>query len=161
MTVSCILFQAGGADIWHDWLAGIGEATFDSSYHMLTYSGARLRIYKVEVQRVADAPDVEAIGERFAAAEKNNGGVVQLSVRDTTRATFGSTTFIIDYGRPLARGRVLLGGVIPYDDIWRTGANAATQFSTSAPITLASASPTRRGSGMTLVDSSSYELASI
>jgi hypothetical protein len=43
----------------------------------------------------------------------------------------------VDYGRPLARGRSLLGGVIPYDRVWRTGANAATQFTTSVPITLA------------------------
>ncbi|MFI5233948.1 MAG: DUF2911 domain-containing protein, partial [Gemmatimonadales bacterium] len=34
-------------------------------------------------------------------------------------------------------GRELLGGVIDYDDVWRTGANAATQFTTSKPITLA------------------------
>ena len=43
---------------------------------------------------------------------------------------------MVDYGRPLARGRVLLGNVIPFDHVWRTGANAATQFTTSAPITL-------------------------
>ena len=45
-------------------------------------------------------------------------------------------TFVVDYGRPLARGRTLLGSVIPYGRVWRTGANAATQFTTSAPITL-------------------------
>ena len=43
----------------------------------------------------------------------------------------------MDYGRPLARGRTLLGDVIGYDRVWRTGANAATQLTTSAPITLA------------------------
>jgi hypothetical protein len=43
----------------------------------------------------------------------------------------------VDYGRPLARGRTLLGNVISYDRVWRTGANAATQFTTSAPIMLA------------------------
>ena len=37
----------------------------------------------------------------------------------------------------MARGRTLLGDVISYDRIWRTGANAATQFTTSAPVTLA------------------------
>ena len=42
----------------------------------------------------------------------------------------------MDYGRPLARGRVLLGNVIPFGEVWRTGANAATQFTTSAAITL-------------------------
>jgi hypothetical protein len=43
----------------------------------------------------------------------------------------------VDYGRPLLRGRTLLGDLIPYDRVWRTGANAATQFTTSAPIKLA------------------------
>jgi hypothetical protein len=61
----------------------------------------------------------------------------QLSVRDTARATIGAATFAVDYGRPLARGRVLLGDVLPFDEVWRTGANAATQLTTSAPITLA------------------------
>jgi hypothetical protein len=123
------------AELRHDWLSGTGEATFDSARHMLTYSGARTT-YKVEVRRLAEVPDVEAVGERFASLETSQGGAVQLSVRDTARATIGNATFTVDYGRPLARGRVLLGDIIPYDDVWRTGANAATQFSTSAPITL-------------------------
>jgi hypothetical protein len=125
----------GKAELRHDWLSGTGEATFDSTRHMLTYSGARTT-YKVEVKRLTELPDVEAIGGRFASLETSNGGVVQLSVRDTARATIGSANFTVDYGRPLARGRVLLGDVIPYDGVWRTGANAATQFSTSVPITL-------------------------
>ena len=58
-------------------------------------------------------------------------------MRDTARGSVGAATFAIDYGRPLARGRTLLGDVVPYDYVWRTGANAATQLTTSAPITLA------------------------
>jgi hypothetical protein len=58
-------------------------------------------------------------------------------VRDTMRARIGAAAFTVDYGRPLARGRVLLGNVVPYDRVWRTGANAATQLTTSAPVTLA------------------------
>ena len=58
-------------------------------------------------------------------------------MRDTARATIGNATFSVDYGRPLARGRTLLGNVILYDRVWRTGANEATQLTTSAPITLA------------------------
>jgi hypothetical protein len=53
------------------------------------------------------------------------------------RASIGAATFTVAYGRPLARGRTLVGQVIPYDQVWRTGANAATQFTTTAPITLA------------------------
>jgi len=127
------------AEIHHDWLAGYGDATFDSLHHMLTYNGAR-STYKVSVRRLTNAselPDIEAIGERFASTETSAGGMKQLSVRDTARATIGSATLAVDYGRPLARGRVLLGDVVPFDEVWRTGANAATQLTTSAPITLA------------------------
>ena len=129
------LLPNGRAELRHDWLSGAAEATFDSTHHMLTYSGAR-STYKVEVKRLAEMPDVESIGEKFAALETSQG-MHQLSVRDTTRATIGTATFTVDYGRPLARGRVLVGNVLPVDYVWRTGANAATQFSTSAPITLA------------------------
>jgi hypothetical protein len=124
------------AEIWHDWLSGIGEAELDSAGGLLNYSGAR-STYKVNVARLDAAPDVDAIGTRFAAAETQAGGVKQLSVRDTVRAAVGAATFMIDYGRPLVRGRVLLGDVLPYDRVWRTGANAATQFETSVPISLA------------------------
>jgi len=125
----------GKLDISHDWLSGIGEATVDSSGHLLAYSGARTT-YKVDVVRVAEPPNVKIIGEQLAAVETKNG-FSQLSVRDTARATIGSATFAVDYGRPLVRGRELLGKLLPYDYVWRTGANAATQFTTSAPITLA------------------------
>jgi hypothetical protein len=88
------------------------------------------------VKRIAAVPSIDTLAMQFAATERARGAS-QLSVRDTTRATIGKTTFEIDYGRPLLRGRTLLGNVISYDRVWRTGANAATQFTTSAPITLA------------------------
>ena len=129
------LLADGKAEISHDWLSGTGEATLDSAGHLLSYSGTRTT-YLVDVQRVDSVPDVQAIGARFAAAEASGGGVRALSVRDTVRATIGDATFTVDYGRPLARGRTLVGGVIPYDRVWRTGANAATQLTISAPVTL-------------------------
>jgi len=125
----------GKVELRHGWLAGTGDVTVDSAGRMLTYSGMR-STYKVSVARTSTPLDVDAIGERMAAAERRTGPQ-QLSVRDTTRATIGTATFTVDYGRPLQRGRTLLGDVISYDRVWRTGANAATQFTTSAPITLA------------------------
>jgi hypothetical protein len=92
--------------------------------------------YKVAVARTATSPDIDAVAGRLAAAERATGQQ-QLSVRDTARAAIGAATLMVDYGRPLARGRTLLGDVIPYDRVWRTGANAATQLTTSAPVTLA------------------------
>ncbi len=126
----------GTAELSHDWLSGSADATFDSANHMLTYSGER-STYKVQVKRLAEQPDVERVFGAFAALEMSSGGMRQLSVRDTARATIGTAIFSVDYGRPLARGRVLLGNLLPYNFVWRTGANAATQFSTSAPMTLA------------------------
>ena len=124
------------AEIQHDWLSGTGQAAFDSSGRMLTYSGAR-STYLVEATRLASPPDVKTIADRFEATEAAKGGVTQLSPRDTVRASIGNDSITIDYSRPLARGRTLLGNVIPYERVWRTGANAATQFTTSAPISLA------------------------
>jgi hypothetical protein len=130
------LLENGKAEITHDWLAGTGEATLDSNYHMLSYSGARTT-YKVEVSRLATPPDVKSIADRFEALETKTGSARSLSVRDTVQTQIGDVLFTVDYGRPLMRGRKLLGDVVPYDRVWRTGANAATQFTTSAPIKLA------------------------
>jgi len=132
-----VTLRAGGkAEVTHDWLSGIGEAVMDSGYNMLSYSGARTT-YKVQVTRLATPPDVKGVAGRFEANEKEGGTVKSLSVRDTTSAQIGDATFTVDYSRPLLRGRTLLGDVIPYDYVWRTGANAATQFTTSTQIKLA------------------------
>ena len=40
----------------------------------------------------------------------------------------------IDYGQPHARGRTVLGGLIPYDTVYRFGANAATAFHTDVDL---------------------------
>ncbi len=125
----------GKVELRHDWLSGTGEVTVDSGGRMLTYSGGR-STYKVAVSRTTTAPDIDSVAARLAAAEARSGQQ-QLSVRDTAHATIGAVALSVDYGRPLMRGRRLLGNVISYDRVWRTGANAATQFTTSAPITLA------------------------
>jgi hypothetical protein len=130
------LLSGNRAEIQHDWLSGTGQATFDSTGRMLTYSGARTT-YLVDVARLDSAPDIKGVADKWEAFEAKNGGVKQLSVRDTARSSIGNVSITIDYGRPLARGRVLLGNVIPYDRVWRTGANAATQFTTSAPVRVA------------------------
>jgi hypothetical protein len=128
--------DSGKMEITHDWLSGTGEAMTDSAGNMLSYSGARTT-YDVEVKRLVTLPDVNGIADRFEAMETRAGNVKSLSVRDSTSAQIGKSIFTVDYGRPLLRGRTLLGNLIPYDRVWRTGANEATQFTTSTPIKLA------------------------
>jgi polygalacturonase len=48
----------------------------------------------------------------------------------------GSAAITIDYSAPSMRGREIFGGLVPYDKVWRTGANAATTLVTSADITI-------------------------
>lgn len=50
---------------------------------------------------------------------------------DSTAATIGDGLVKIRYSRPSARGRQIFGGVVPYGRFWRTGADAATQLTTS------------------------------
>jgi hypothetical protein len=128
--------ENGKVEITHDWLSGTGEAMMDSSGNMLGYSGAGTT-YDVLVKRLATPPDVKGIADRFEAKETQSGNVKSLSIRDSIRAQIGNSIFTIDYGRPLLRGRKLLGDVIPFDRVWRTGANEATQFTTSTQISLA------------------------
>ncbi len=40
----------------------------------------------------------------------------------------GLTEVSLEYSRPSAKGRVVFGNLVPYDKIWRTGANASTKI---------------------------------
>jgi len=82
------------------------------------------------MERVDDA-NVEALARAFAARDQQGQGLGVLSTRDTVRAGVAGATLWIDYGRPAKRGRVIFGTtVVPWGEVWRTGANAATQFRT-------------------------------
>lgn len=56
-----------------------------------------------------------------------------LSVRDEARGAFGPGGIVlIDYGRPLVRERSVWGGtLVPFDSVWRAGANDATHLFTT------------------------------
>lgn len=56
------------------------------------------------------------------------------SPRDSVSGTVAGSTIKINYGSPSVRGRKIWGGLVPYDKIWRTGANQATIFETSKDI---------------------------
>lgn len=66
-----------------------------------------------------------------------------LSPRDTSRFDAGGRRVYVDYGRPAMRGRRIMGGLVPFGRVWRTGANAATTLVTEADLTIGSASVPR------------------
>jgi len=68
----------------------------------------------------------------------------QASPPDSVRATIAGASIALDYGRPSMRGRTIFGPgnvtprpVVPWGEVWRTGANFATRLTTSADIVIA------------------------
>src|SRR5213594_3078915 len=43
-------------------------------------------------------------------------------------------TITVDYSSPRAKGRKIFGGLVPYGEVWRAGANEATTFVTTADL---------------------------
>ncbi len=54
----------------------------------------------------------------------------------TISQVVGTTKISVDYSRPMLRGREIFGKLIPFDKVYRTGANAATKIETSGDITI-------------------------
>jgi hypothetical protein len=60
-----------------------------------------------------------------------------LSPPGTATVTFADgKTVTIDYSRPSMRNRKIFGGLVPYDQVWRTGANAATSLKTDVALNI-------------------------
>ncbi|WP_394972307.1 DUF2911 domain-containing protein [uncultured Croceitalea sp.] len=51
--------------------------------------------------------------------------------------TVGLTEVTVDYSRPSMRGRTIYGDLVPFDKLWRTGANAYTKVSFDKDVTIA------------------------
>jgi len=61
-------------------------------------------------------------------------GLARASQRQVVTQTIGVTEVTIVYHRPLVNGRAIWGGLVPYDTIWRAGANENTTISFSDPV---------------------------
>lgn len=99
----------------------------------LQFLDAGLTTRKLKVHR-APSVDIDAIGESFAARDESGNPFGELSGAETTEVSFGGADFRVEYGVPKKRGRELFGGIVPWGERWRTGANRATHFYTSADL---------------------------
>src|SRR5258707_111050 len=57
---------------------------------------------------------------------------------DTSQTVDGKTVSI-HYNAPSMRGRKIFGGLVPYDKVWRTGANPATALKTEVNLKIGTA----------------------
>ncbi len=69
-----------------------------------------------------------------AAHAQRGDDTDRASKNGRTEATIDDVSIVIEYGRPNVRGRTIWGELVPWDKVWRTGANEATTISFSAPV---------------------------
>jgi hypothetical protein len=102
---------------------------FDVQSRLLSVDGTNTT-NKVIATRGSGGVDIRALATAMTPT-----GV--LSSRETARAAFGPGGMVlVDYGRPSVRDRTVWGGtLVPFDSIWRTGANDATHLFTTRPLT--------------------------
>ena len=102
---------------------------FDAASRLQSLDG-RGTTNKVVAERSTGRADIAAL----ARAMKPTG---TLSAREDVRAAFGpGGMVVVDYGRPQVRERTVWGGtLVPFDSVWRAGANDATHLFTTRPLT--------------------------
>jgi hypothetical protein len=86
---------------------------------------AGLTTRKLMVNRTSGL-DMNALAQKFG-----NEPVGELSGAVSAEFSFKGSNFRVDFGSPKKRGRDLFGGIVPWGERWRTGANRATHFYTS------------------------------
>jgi len=65
----------------------------------------------------------------FTLAQKNRA-----SPKESTKGKIDQLDVTIVYGSPSVKGRVIWGELVPFDKIWRAGANEATTFEFSKDV---------------------------
>ena len=58
----------------------------------------------------------------------------RLSKNGKTEGVIDGVETVLEYGRPKVKDREIWGGLVPYDKVWRTGADEATTISFSADV---------------------------
>lgn len=81
---------------------------------------------------------LDSLAARWRAADVAGRAMGALSGRAAVSATVAGATITVDHGTPAKRGRDIWGALVPYGEVWRTGANQATRFTTDRPLVLGS-----------------------
>ncbi len=115
-------------------LRGPSVVRTDAAGRLLGLDAARTT-RKVVVTRVPWV-DVEGPARRWAEADRAGRGMGELSGRAREEFTVGGAKIALDYGVPVRRGRDVFPAVVAWGQLWRTGANRATHFTTDRALVL-------------------------
>jgi hypothetical protein len=73
------------------------------------------------------------------AAVPGLGAQQRLSPPDSSELELAGRQIKVAFSSPSVRDRVIFGGLVPWNQVWRTGANEATSFSTEANLRIGDA----------------------
>ncbi len=76
------------------------------------------------------------ISARTAQAQSSVVNIPRASQRASVMQRVGVTDITISYHRPVINGRKVWGGLVPYGQVWRAGANENTIFEVTDPVTI-------------------------
>jgi DUF2911 family protein len=82
---------------------------------------------------------LDALAARWAAEDAAGRGIGSLSGRGAFKETVAGAAIALDYGTPAKRGRAIWGALVPFGQVWRTGANQATHLTTDRALTFGTA----------------------
>ncbi len=71
-----------------------------------------------------------------AAALAALGEVERSAPRAQATVDLGGVSIAVDYGRAAAKGRKVFGALVPYDRVWRLGADEATRLTTDGDLVI-------------------------
>ena len=89
------------------------------------------------VSRLALAGLAAALAAAAVAQEPPKLTLPRPSPSATVKQTVGLTDITIAYSSPAVKGRTIWGDVVPYDEIWRAGANECTKVTFSTAVAVA------------------------
>ena len=75
----------------------------------------------------------------LAGCERVPSGENRVSQPAMLAQRVGQTMLLVQYNRPSARGRVLFGGIVPFDSIWCPGADEGTRLETTHDLAIGGA----------------------
>jgi hypothetical protein len=76
-------------------------------------------------------------GQTEPVVTQTPSGVDRMSQPARVTQRMGSTEVTVVYNRPVARGRDLFGGLVPWDSIWNPGADEATRIELNEDLSIA------------------------
>lgn len=105
---------------------GWRRLTLDSAGHILSANARETT--EQTISRRTPYFDIRPLASRFAKDDRAGHGVGIASPGRIARGTIDGHLIVATYNSPRLRGRTILGSVVPYGAVWRTGANRATQL---------------------------------